>query len=189
MKSVRLLFLLMLLLEGCATETAGLPPPKPLGHAFLVERGRTLAPFAHVAFCMKAPFECKNNGGSSVVTMTASNTATLESVNNAVNSAIVPREDPARVGTWQVNPFAGDCNDYAVSKRSELIQAGMPARALRLAVAKTPSGIGHTVLVVRTTLGDVVLDNRNYQLKRWDRTDLTWLKIESGANPQLWYNL
>lgn len=179
----------MLGLAGCATDDVTAPPLKTAGRAFLSEKQRTIAPFAHVAFCMEAPLECVDGGGSSAIAMTPKNAAIIEGVNSAVNSAIIPREDPGRSRNWQINPFAGDCNDYAVSKRSELVQAGMPTRALRLAVAKTPRGIGHTVLVVRTTSGDVVLDNRNYELKRWDQTDLKWLKIESSENPQIWFSL
>ena len=113
----------------------------------------------------------------------------MDGVNSAINSAIVPREDPARSRTWEVNPPAGDCNDYAVSKRSELLQAGLSTKAVRLAVAMTPQGIGHTVVVVRTTDGDMVLDNRTYAIKRWDKTDLVWLKVESSTNPKQWDSL
>ncbi len=41
----------------------------------------------------------------------------------------------------------GNCHDYAVTKRHELIRQGWPAASLRLAVAYTPSGIGHLVVV------------------------------------------
>lgn len=186
----RLIFILMVsaFATGCAPAT----PPAAVavrGKAFLPEKGRTLAPFAHVEFCVRTPSECRERTGDTVVAMTAKTQATLDGVNSAINNAIIPREDPARVGTWQVAPPAGDCNDYAVTKRNELIQAGLSTRAVRLAIAMTPQGIGHTVVVVRTTEGDMVLDNRNYDIKRWDRTDLAWLKIESSVDPKQWDRL
>jgi predicted transglutaminase-like cysteine proteinase len=186
----RFISILMLaaIVSGCAPSAA--PPAVAMrGKAFLPEKGRTLAPFAHVAFCVRTPGECRQRTGDAVVAMTAKNRAMLDGVNSAINNAIIPREDPARAGTWQVDPPAGDCNDYAVSKRNELIQAGLSTHAVRLAIAMTPQGIGHTVVVVRTTEGDMVLDNRNYEIKRWDRTDLAWLKVESSADPQQWDRL
>jgi predicted transglutaminase-like cysteine proteinase len=188
--SVRLVFILMMaaLIEGCA-PSAPTTPVAVSGRAFLPEKDRTIAPFAHVAFCLHAPNECEERRGETAVALTARNQAMMDGVNSAINSAIVPREDPARSRTWEVNPPAGDCNDYAVSKRSELLQAGLSTKAVRLAVAMTPQGIGHTVVVVRTTDGDMVLDNRTYDIKRWDKTDLVWLKVESSNNPKQWDSL
>ena len=159
------------------------------GKAFLPEKDRTLAPFAHVVFCVKTPAECRERRGDAIVAMTPRNRATLDGVNSAINNAIIPREDPARNGKWEINPPAGDCNDYAVTKRNALLQAGMSTQAVRLAIAMTPEGIGHTVVIVRTTEGDMVLDNRNDEIKRWDRTDLAWLKVESSADPKQWERL
>lgn len=190
MFSTRFILILLLpaVIAGC-TPAAPQAAVAVRGKAYMPEKDRTLAPFAHVAFCVKTPSECREHGGDAVVAMTARNHAMLDSVNSAINNAIIPREDPARLGKWEVNPPAGDCNDYAVTKRNELIQAGMSTHAVRLAIAMTPQGIGHTVVVVRTSEGDMVLDNRIYEIKRWDRTDLAWLKVESSADPRQWDRL
>ena len=186
----RFIFILAVsaLVTGCSPSAA--PSPVAMrAKAYLPEKDRTLAPFAHVAFCVKTPAECRERTGEAVVAMTAKNQAMLDGVNSAVNNAIIPREDPARAGIWQVDPPAGDCNDYAVTKRNALLQDGLSTHAVRLAIAMTPEGIGHTVVVVRTTEGDMVLDNRNYEIKRWDHTDLAWLKVESSADPEQWDRL
>lgn len=187
---LRLVFMLAIAIwvTGCA-PTAVVPPVAPSSKAFMAEKDQTLAPFAHVKFCLKYQDECQDRGGESVVALTAKNQAMIDGVNSAINAAIVSREDPTRTGTWEINPPAGDCNDYAVSKRSELIEGGLPERAVRLAIGVTPQGIGHTVVVIRTTNGDMVLDNRNYDMKRWDHTDLAWLKVESSSNPKMWNSL
>jgi len=181
------------LLAGCASTK----PPETIGTtettdklsslSFLPEKGRTMAPFPHVVFCMNSPLQCKDGGGKNIVAMTGRTQTVLDSVNTAVNNAIIPRESPGE--PWKIDPPSGDCNDYAVSKRSSLIEAGLPSRAVRLAVAMTPQGIGHTVVVVRTTNGDVVLDNRTFAIKRWDKTDLSWLKVQSSTNPKNWDRL
>jgi predicted transglutaminase-like cysteine proteinase len=81
---------------------------------------------------------------------------------------------------------AGDCEDFALTKRRKLIQQGIPASALRIAVAMTPSGEGHAVLLVRTRAGDFVLDNRTNRMLKWNQTDLSWVKIASAENPMIW---
>ena len=66
---------------------------------------------------------------------------------------------------WLISPKAGDCNDYAVTKRHELLARGWPSRALLLAEVIVPSGEHHLVVVVRTNEGDFVLDNLNASVR------------------------
>ena len=80
----------------------------------------------------------------------------------------------------------GDCNDYAVTKRHALLESGLPSKALRLSVVKTASGIGHLVLVVVTTKGDIVLDNLTEVIRPWQSTDYHWLKIQSATDSKFW---
>jgi predicted transglutaminase-like cysteine proteinase len=88
-----------------------------------------------------------------------------------------------------IAPEMGDCNDYAVTKRHELIGNGLPSRALRLSVVKTASGIGHLVLVVATTRGDIVMDTLVEAIRPWQSTDYRWLKIQSATDPKSWYEM
>jgi predicted transglutaminase-like cysteine proteinase len=83
----------------------------------------------------------------------------------------------------------GDCNDYAVTKRHELLENGLPSKALRLSVVKTASGIGHLVLVVVTTKGDIVMDNLTEVIRPWQTTDYHWLKIQSATDSKFWYEI
>jgi predicted transglutaminase-like cysteine proteinase len=69
-----------------------------------------------------------------------------------------------------VAPDRGDCNDYAVTKRHELLKSGLPSSALRLSVTKTATGIGHLVLVVVTTKGDLVMDSLADAIQSWQNT-------------------
>ena len=90
---------------------------------------------------------------------------------------------------WQVAPAAGDCEDYALTKRHMLIRSGWPASSLRLAVARTPWGEGHMVLVVRTSKGDLVLDNLTGSVRQWSKTGLRWEMIQSSRNPRNWFRV
>jgi predicted transglutaminase-like cysteine proteinase len=70
-----------------------------------------------------------------------------------------------------------------------LLQEGLPAKALRLSVVKTSSGIGHLVLVLMTNKGDLVLDNLTETIKPWQKTNYHWLKIQSVTDARLWYEV
>lgn len=82
------------------------------------------------------------------------------------------------------------CQDRSVDRfryrfRQRLIQAGVPAGALRIAIAWTAAGEGHAVLIVRTTSGDLVLDNLTGQIKPWHAVNYRWIAM-SSADPRRW---
>lgn len=155
---------------------------------FLQERNRTAAPFAHVMFCYKSPTECASSSEPGVVQLTAAKQRELQTVNRSVNRLIRPMNDRGS-DQWQVAPTAGDCEDYALTKRHMLIKAGWPASALRLAVAHTAWGEGHMVLVVRTSKGDLVLDNLTSSVRHWRKTGLRWEMIQSSSDPRNWFRV
>ena len=156
--------------------------------AFVVERQPTLAPMGQVHLCMNRPAMCLEDAvGSPIVAANAVTLRLLQVVNDDVNGAIVSRRDEA--DDWSVAPPAGDCEDYALTKRVKLIAMGFPAAALRLAVALTPTGETHAVLVVRTSDGDLVLDNRVADILRVPALDLTLVAIQSGRRPDRWFTL
>lgn len=153
----------------------------------------TLAPFQHVRFCLRYPSDCKSDAAEiERLDFNPELSALLDRVNRAVNAEISPTMkglgSETREG-WTISPSLGDCNDYAVTKRHELLASGLPARALRLSVVKTPSGIGHLVLVVSTTKGDVVLDNLTTAIRSWHQTEYQWLKIQSADDARFWYEV
>ncbi len=149
-------------------------------------RRNALAPLAYVEFCMRNKVQCETSQ-SKEVKLTSASLKTLKRVNFKINRAIRPRNDAG--DTWKANVSAGDCEDYALTKRSKLVKMGFPASALRMAVATTPYGEGHAVLVVSTNRGDFVLDNRNNEVRPFHRTDLTWEKIQGKRNPLLWHEI
>ena len=159
----------------------------------IVDASPTLAPFQHVRFCLRYPSDCKSNPAENErIDLSAETSELLKRVNNDVNMSIAPMlksygsnlEDG-----WAIAPGSGDCNDYAVTKRHELLESGLPSKALRLSVVKTASGIGHLVLVVATTKGDLVLDNLTEVIRPWQSTDYHWLKIQSATDSKFWYEV
>jgi predicted transglutaminase-like cysteine proteinase len=157
----------------------------------IVETAPTLAPFQHVRFCLRYPADCKSDPTEQErVALSDETLELLKRVNQSVNGAITPTLKSYGANLedrWSIAPSRGDCNDYAVTKRHELVADGLPARALRLSVVKTAAGIGHLVLVVATTKGDLVLDNLTDAIRPWQRTGYEWLKIQSSADARFWY--
>jgi predicted transglutaminase-like cysteine proteinase len=144
-----------------------------------------VAPLGFQLYCLKNPQQCRASGKSSVQA-TGDMMATLARVNSTVNWSIKPRNEAG--DTWSVDPSSGygDCEDYAMTKRSHLIGLGVPSSALRIAYVKTSWGEGHAVLVVRTDSGEYVLDNLRNSILPIQQTGLRVVSI-SSANPVQWY--
>jgi len=158
----------------------------------ITEASPTLSPFQHVRFCLRYPTDCKSDPAqTTTVDLTAETLESMQRVNRDVNLSIMPvaKSDPVADGGWTISPTSGDCNDYAVTKRHELLQKGLPAKALRLAVVKTQSGIGHLVLVVATSKGNLVLDNLTETIVPWQFTKYQWMKIQSSADARYWFEI
>lgn len=149
-----------------------------------VQAAGAQSPLGFKVFCLKNPTECKA-GSKGSLPMTNATMQTLKRVNMSVNNAIRPTHDRNGKDVWTLNASSGDCEDYVITKRSRLIKMGLPAGALRIAYAKTRSGAGHAVLIVKTSQGDFVLDNRTNAIKLKAQAGLRIISI-SGANPKSW---
>ena len=149
----------------------------------IVERSKASAPLGFQIFCLKNPKECKSSSIKKVA-YSSGLMRVVSQINRKVNRTIRPRNDRGR-DVWTLNARVGDCEEYILSKRSKLIKAGVPSGALRIATARTRSGEGHAVLIIRTNKGDFVLDNRTNTIKSWKDTDLRFIAI-SGSNPRKW---
>ena len=80
----------------------------------------------------------------------------------------------------------GDCEDYALLKRHELIRLGWPSSALLMTVVMDEIFEGHAVLTVRTTAGDFILDNKVNDVRLCSNTSYQYLLRQSYSNPQAW---
>jgi predicted transglutaminase-like cysteine proteinase len=151
-------------------------------------RGYAFAPPAFKSFCSKQSGLCSTNGGNKVVQMTAARRAELSRVNSMVNSKIKEKSDKSTSGkadVWKLPTKEGDCEDFAIMKKSELIKRGWPRRALLLTVGRLGSQ-GHTVLTVRTSEGDLILDNRTSSIRNWSSTPYRYYARQSQSNGSAW---
>jgi predicted transglutaminase-like cysteine proteinase len=157
-----------------------------------------LAPMQHTVFCLRYKDDCEVRGDDfrkRNIAMTVQRLNKLNGVNQQVNRDIIPQAYagyPA-MEPWIVSPAAGDCGDYAVTKRHELLAHGWPSRTLLLSEVVVPDGEHHLVLVVRMKDPDaadqvvnLVLDNLNYNLRPVGLMPYRWLRMESPDNPEFW---
>jgi predicted transglutaminase-like cysteine proteinase len=150
----------------------------------------TLPPMAYTLFCLRYEDECRTGpqfrGG--LVRLTAERLAVLKQINQTVNRSIIPASTELGSGleNWLINPDRGDCNDYAVTKRHELLDRGWPSGALLLSEVVTNWGKHHLILVVRTRGGDLVLDNLTPVIRPWARVPYRWVRIQMPNHARLW---
>jgi predicted transglutaminase-like cysteine proteinase len=139
-----------------------------------VRRGGVLPPFAYIQLCTRNPSACRNTLGrlamaSGKVKMNKKLHGQIAAINSRVNRSMIARSDRG-ADRWVGSGRYGDCEDFALRKRSMLIAAGWPSGALSLTVVKTAQGEGHAVLSVRTSNGTYVLDNLNRSVRSLNQT-------------------
>jgi len=142
----------------------------------------SLKPWAVSGLCKNNPVECRG-GGSASITATPDLIKLLKRVNAQVNRSI--RFRPERIDDWAINPREGDCEDFALSKRSALVRAGVDASALRIGITSTRSGEAHAVLLVMTDVGRLVLDNRTGVIREVGRSEYR-IQAMSGRSLNEW---
>lgn len=147
------------------------------GTAQAVERG----PKGYFDFCKRHADQCKPAEPRTMAWPTVS--ALVRNINQTVNARMIYRPDIR--DHWTLGGRYGDCEDYALTKRAKLMAAGIPPGALRLAVLTTDKGVQHAVLLVDTTAGSVVLDNRTNALRLW--RDLSRYRLGSATSNPLWW--
>lgn len=168
---------------SAALQALGAPPAGAPAHLEAAVAVRP--PPAFIAFCRTWPAECATSAEREIRAEGRA-LARLAAVNLAVNRAIAPRPDAPGTDVWRLGVAAGDCDDYALEKRHRLVALGLPASALRLAVARTPAGERHLVLVARTDRGDLVLDNLTDAILPVDRAALVFEMIQQPDKPRGW---
>lgn len=155
--------------------------------------GTTSIPVGHAVFCKSRPDECRSHDKVvPAIALTDALWQQLLSVNAQVNAAVVPVTDHDLYQTtefWTYPNGYGDCEDYALAKRRDLINAGWPASTLLMAVVKQANGEGHAVLMVRTDRGDLVLDNQIGSVDLWNATPYQFIKRQSQANAGQWVDM
>jgi predicted transglutaminase-like cysteine proteinase len=139
---------------------------------------------AWLDYCVRHSDDCQTDLRQPLtVTLTPQLLARLKEINRAVNRSVRPMTDMQHWGVedhWDLAEDGyGDCEDYQLLKRKLLVDAGVPRRALLMTVAWDSDHQGHALLMVRTNVGDLILDNERNEVLLWQDTDYKFVKRES----------
>lgn len=159
-------------------------------------------PIGHVRFCEQNPEECNVTSDGQAMQMNSQRWQELRIINVMFNSQIVPTLDtdnPENVTqavdgdhgeVWSFfHSRLGDCEDYVLTKRRELIKLGWPTSSLLIAVVRKVDGDGHAILIARTNEGDFVLDNLNNEIPLWWDTQYFFIKAQSPYYTGAWLDI
>jgi predicted transglutaminase-like cysteine proteinase len=155
--------------------------------AALVSSGPAGPTPAWMEFCAREPQECTVDVSEpAVLSFNQEFWLTILEVNERVNRAILAVTDQdhwGEVDRWDYpDDGLGDCEDIQLLKRRLLIEAGLPRRALRIAVVIDEQGAGHAVLMVRTDQGEFILDNKRDAVLAWHETGYDYVKREGDES-------
>lgn len=181
------------LLVAAIVGMSGFATVAEAGGSFMKTGGRTTQPVGHYELCQQQPQECRQKSPKRApVELSRQLWSAMIKVNNSVNAAVAPRTDMEMWGreeVWSYPDGQGDCEDYVLEKRRQLMALGVPAGDLLITVVRQPNGDGHAVLTVRTGLGDYVLDNLEGRVLAWEETPYTYLKRQSENNSGVWVKI
>jgi len=158
------------------------------------EEPAVAAPLGFMAFCLRNPDQCSAPSDQpQTVELDPQIWQKLQDVNEHINDSVTNEDDKAHFGRYEywtiVTDGFGDCEDFALTKRKELIDAGLPEKALRVAIVKTWRDELHAVLTVSTNHGDYVLDSRSTEILPWNRTEYRWISRQDANDPRGWIAL
>jgi predicted transglutaminase-like cysteine proteinase len=141
-------------------------------------------PVAWPDYCVRHGDDCRVDLDEPVlVDLTPARLQELKAVNTAINRVVLPMTDIDHWGVedhWdQAEDGYGDCEDYQLLKRKLLVEAGFPRRTMLMTVAHDDNDNGHALLMVRTSLGDLILDNLGGDVLPWRETGYRFIQRES----------
>jgi predicted transglutaminase-like cysteine proteinase len=179
-----------------AASSLAMPPASSAQESgrFIRVGAPTLTPIGWADFCYRYRSECA--GGATTPTeieATPANLGFIDLINRMVNRDVEPKSDMEHwhvVDRWDLPTDGfGDCEDYALLKRKLLIEAGLPRQALLITIVRDEMDEGHAVLTVRTTRGDLILDNMSERVKLWSRTPYRFVKRQSQEDQNAWVSI
>ncbi len=181
-------------LLGGAIAAAGASAAAPRA-AMMNVTGKTSQPIGHYVFCQDHMAECTvRSRHDPRVRLTPTKWNELVAVNAEVNRDITSATDEEIYGRPEVWAYPdkigeGDCEDFVLLKRRDLIKEGWPTGALLITVVRQTNGDGHAVLTVLTDRGDLVLDNLNPRVLVWNATDYEYVKRQSEYDTGQWVGI
>lgn len=168
----------------------GVSTPLQANSAFLPLNKPISAPQGALGICERYAWACAPTSQAARAIGHEDLVALARQVNLSVNRQVreVSDYDQYRVAEHWSLPTArgGDCEDFALLKKRELLRRGVAPERLLIATALTPDRVAHAVLILRTDAGDLVLDNLTNRIRPWQKTGYTFLRMQDPAQPARW---
>ncbi len=169
------------------------------GH--FIALGEETTPYqGHADYCKEFPDRCDDSQVAQDYTMVTESTVgkmqekidMIFEINQDVNNKttqILDKDNYKKPDYWTIAVDSGDCEDIVLHKRELLQEAGIPYSSMALVavdphIPDDPSL--HAVLMVRTGIGDLILDNRTNEVKFADETGYTMLQATSPTDFSKW---
>ena len=156
--------------------------------AFLQMKKPIAAPRGFASVCGRYDWAC--GGGTHASVAEADILKLARSVNRKVNAGFRQVTDSQQYGVQEVWALptgrGGDCEDFVLLKKLALMKQGVPGARLLIATVLDRHRSPHAVLVLRTGSGDLVLDNLGSQIKPWNETGYTFLRVQNPNQPSSW---
>lgn len=147
------------------------------------------APAGFVGVCERYFWAC-DKGAVTSKASAGRTFALAQRVNRAVNRQVREIADERQYNRqeyWALpTAYGGDCEDFALLKKRELIRHGIAAEDLLIATVLDRQRRAHAVLVLRTTQGDFVLDNLTNRILHWSDTGYSFLRMQDPRAPERW---
>ena len=178
----------LLWLGGCSPMGLQSSPDLPAELRRLAD-GTINPPRGWIDWCARSPVDCAAD--KAVVTDTESTRVTIAGALARVKTRVVAIAEPQGADTWRL-PIdgIGDCEDFALQLRHELVRAGLPHGALKIAVTREPDSQLHAVLTIATDGPTLVLDPmRSSEPLDWRQTGLTFLALEEPMPDGSWLRI
>ncbi len=154
----------------------------------LLPRQAAATPHGAAGLCARYDWACARGRGADIVTERGF--GLLDRVNRKINGQVREITDLAqyrRAEHWALpTRYGGDCEDFALLKKRELIGVGVAPDRLMIATVLDRNRNSHAVLVVRTAAGDLVLDNLDDRVRHWSETGYSFLKMQDPRDPARW---
>jgi predicted transglutaminase-like cysteine proteinase len=154
-------------------------------------RGPASPPAGAGHLCTAYDWACASTGRQMAIDARA--LEIVQAINSRANRSVRSISDMQqyRVAERWALPTArgGDCEDYAIYKKLELIKAGFPPEQLLIATVLDRQRQSHAVLVLRTGGADLVLDNLTNRIVPWNKTGYTFLRMQDPRQPSRWVSV
>lgn len=148
------------------------------------------APPAFVNACQRYAWLCSNEWRTAEPLDSDRVLELAHKVNRRVNFSITPVPDIRNYGKvdyWALpRRGQGDCEDIALEKYMMLLDAGVDAHDLSIAIALDRNRQNHAVLILHHSSGDLVLDNLTTRIRPLQKSGYRFLAIQARDDKRTW---